>query len=104
MILLILAISYLASAGLLAWLKSQGESVPWIWPTAWLVCGIAGVAIALLVERGVGWPMWVATLLVFVPILAVSTVVDVRLGYWWIVALDVAGLAAAVWALVVLWP
>ncbi len=98
LILLIVAASYPLSAVLLVVLRLRGETVPWIWPAAWLVTGVAGLAIAWMMQPTATWTWW-ASLAVLMPIMVVSTVVDIRHGYWVIVALDVAGLAAIGYAL-----
>ncbi|MEM1013293.1 MAG: hypothetical protein AAGI46_13870 [Planctomycetota bacterium] len=94
LILLIVAASYPLSAALLVVLKLRGETVPWVWPVAWLVTGIAGLAISWLLSESSGALAWWALLVVLGPIMVVSTVVDWRHGYWGIVALDIAGLLA----------
>ncbi len=99
LILFIVAASYPLSAALLLWMKAKGETVPSIWPIAWLVTGVLGLVLASLIGDGSGSWLWWALLLVLGPIMAVSLVVDIRHGLWWIVALDVAGLAAIGYAL-----
>jgi hypothetical protein len=92
-LLWIVAASYPLSAALLLWMKQRGEDVPWIWPLAWLVTGVIGlVSTSVLRDNGGLW--WWVALLALVPMMIVSTVVDVRHGYWIIVAVDVAGLIA----------
>ena len=99
LILIIVAASFPLSAALLLFLKWRGETVPWAWPAAWLVTGVVGlIASSMLREAGFGWQWW-ACLLALAPMLAVSTVVDIRQGIWFVVALDLAGLGAVAYAL-----
>ena len=98
LILLIVAASFPLAAALLLWMKRRGEEVPWYWPTAWLACGVVGLAAASFLSDGRPWA-WGLCLLSLAPILVVSTVVDVRHGLWWVVLTDVAGLAAVAWGL-----
>ena len=94
LILLIVAASYPLSAALLVVLKLRGETVPWIWPAAWLVTGIGGLVVSWMLASTSGPWVWWALLVLLGPIMVVSTVVDWRHGYWGIVALDIAGLLA----------
>ena len=98
LILYVMAASYAASAALLLYLRSRGETVPWYWPTAWVVAALATAGLAAALAEGRAWAWW-GCLLAAGPILVVSTVVDARHGNWVVVALDVAGLAAVAFAL-----
>ncbi len=98
LILLIVAASYPLAAALLWVARARGETVPWYWPTAWLVCGIVGGACAYVLSDGRPWA-WAGVLLFLGIIMAVSLVVDVRHGYWIMAIIDVAGLLAIAWAL-----
>ena len=93
LILYVMAASYAASAGLLLYLRSRGETVPWYWPAAWVVAALATAGSAAALADGRAWAWW-ACLLAAGPILLVSAVVDARQGNGWVVGLDVAGLAA----------
>lgn len=98
LVLFIVAASYPVAAAMLYWAKSRGENVPWTWPTAWLVTGVAGLLFAALLSAGRPWAWWGA-LVALAPIMLVSLVVDVRGGHWIIAAIDVAGLIAIGYAL-----
>ena len=98
LILILVAASYPVAAGMLWWAKSRGDDVPWYWPTGWLVTGVLGLAFAAMLAQGRPWAWWGVSLALG-PWMAVSLVVDVRHGYFWIAALDVAGLGAIAYAL-----
>ena len=99
LILIIVAASYPIAGAMLLWAKHKGEDVPWVWPAAWFVTGVAGLVFALMLGQSRTWPLWPAVVALG-PIMLVSLVVDIRHGYWFIAALDVAGLAAIAYAAV----
>lgn len=97
-LLLIVAISYLVSAVMLVVARWRGVDIGWLYIAGWVVTGVAGAALAT--QLAPARPaVWVALALVLLPWMLFSLVVDVRLRFWLMVAIDVAGVLAIVYGL-----
>jgi hypothetical protein len=92
-LLLVVAASYLLSAGLLAAARLRGVRMEHWVIAGWLLTGLAGATLAAALQPGRP-VVWVGLLVALGPWMLYSLAYDVREGVWVMVAADVAGLAA----------
>ena len=100
LILHVVAASYLLSAAILLTMRLRGSSVPtWI-IAGWLVTGLLGVVLTAALGPGRGGVWW-GLGAVLIPWMILALIGDLRLGHYVVAAIDVAGLAAIGFALLI---